>query len=161
MRKKTACLQVGWGLDGRSSEFLGKRFSTNIWRHLTIFFCILNEFFKKYTQDFERILVFQHSLLKTKAQRVDITISWNKPGTSWELLSKNRGVRGQTSSKMEERDVKTGCGFNWKFRWTRFKTKKENFNEVSIINFQISGLEWISNTKGRYYYQKSLFKNCK
>lgn len=71
------------------------------------------------------------------------------------------GVRGQISSKMEERDVKTGCGFNWKFRWTRFKTKKENFNEVSIINFQISGLEWISNTKGRYYYQKSLFKNCK
>lgn len=39
------------------------------------FFCILNEFFKKYTQDFDRILVFQHSLLKTKAQRVDITIS--------------------------------------------------------------------------------------
>lgn len=74
------------------------------------FFCILNEFFKKYTQDFDRILVFQHSLLKTKAQRVDITISWNKPGASCELLLKNRGVRGQTSSKMEGRDVKTGCG---------------------------------------------------
>lgn len=72
-------------------------------------FSILNEFFKKHTHDFERILVFQYSLLKTKAQRVDIPISWNKPGASCELLSKNREVRGQINSKMEEKDVKTGC----------------------------------------------------
>ena len=66
-KKKTACLQVGQGLVSRSSEFLDKCFSTIIWRHLSIFFfSILNEFFKKHTQDFERILVFQTPCWKLK-----------------------------------------------------------------------------------------------